>query len=212
MPTDIRRYWRDPGFWRWWWQSRVSGQAKVALAVIVTAVLAIAGYLGAQGLAATEEAATISTTQRVITVVRTTQTKRIHSGTPSPDVVTNVRTVTQPGETHAVTVRRAGRTVVLRRPGETVVVRRPGETVTTRGRVERHVVTNARTDTVVRTETANRPTTVTTPGSTETVTQEVTQPARTVTQTTTQTRTDTVTVTQPVTVTAVVTQTVTTGK
>jgi len=56
---------------------------------------------------------------------------------------------------------------------------------------------------VVRTETANRLTTVTTPGPTETVTHEVTQPTRTVTQT----RTDTVTVTEPVTVTEEVTVT-----
>jgi hypothetical protein len=188
MPSDLRRYWRDPGFWRWWWQSRVSGDAKVAIAIVVAAAVAMTGYLGAHGLAATQEAASF-TTQRVVTVVRKAPTK-----TPSPDVVTNVRTVTQRGETEAVTVRREGRTVVIRPPGQTV---------TASGRVEERVVTNARTDTVVRTETANRPTTVTTPGPTETVTHEVTQPTRTVTQT----RTDTVTVTEPVTVTEEVTVT-----
>jgi hypothetical protein len=51
------------------------------------------------------------------------------------------------------------------------------ETVTTSGPGKKRVVTSERTDTVVRTETADRPTTVTTPGQTQTVTQEATQAA-----------------------------------
>jgi hypothetical protein len=192
MRSGMRTYWRDPGFWRWWWENRVSDGAKGAIAVMVVAALGIGGFVVGHGLAAPPEAATF-TTERVLTVVRKT---RVNA---PPEVVTKSQTVTQPGETDAVTVRRDGRTVVLRAPGETV---------TARGPVEQRVVTNARTDTVVRTETANRLTTVTTPGTTETVTREVTQPARTVTET----NTKEVTVTEQVTVTEVVTVTETCKK
>jgi len=105
-------------------------------------------------------------------------------------------TVTEPGKTKAVPVQRNG---------HTVVVRGTGETRTVRGPVRNSVVTDRRTDTVVRTETADHSTTVTTPGGTATVTTEVTQPQRTVTETTT----DRVTVTDQVTVTTTLTDTVT---
>jgi hypothetical protein len=199
MRGDMRSYWRDPRYWRWLWQSRVSGQTKGAIGVTVAVAFGIAGYLSAGRVAATEEAATF-TTQRVVTVVRTTRANA------PPEAVTKSQTVIQPGETDLVTVRRDGRTVVRRAPGETVTTAR-----TVRGPVEQRVVTNARTDTVVLTETTDRPTTVTTPATTETVTREVTQPARTVTETGTVTETnppDVVTVTEEVTVTEVVTVTV----
>jgi hypothetical protein len=163
--SDMRVYWRDPGYWRWLWQHRVSGQTKGVIAVLVAFAFGIAGYLSAERLAATPEAATF-TTQRVVTVVRKT---RVNA---PPEVVTKSQTTTQPGETNVVTVRRDGRTVVVRAPGETVT-----EALTVRGPIQERVVTDARTDTVVETETS----TVTTRGTTETVTREVTQPARTVT-------------------------------
>ncbi len=185
MRSDLRTYWRDPGYWRWLWRQRVSGETKRAIAVMVAIALGIAGYLSAEHLAATEEAT--FTTQRVVTVVRKT-----HANTP-PKVVT--KTTTQPGETDVVTVRRAGRTIVVRAPGETVT-----EALTVRGPVQERVVTDARTNTVMRTETVDRVRTVTTPGMTETVTREVTAPARTVTET----DTEEVTVTEVVTVTVTV--------
>ena len=186
----MRTHWRDPGFWRWWWQSRVSGEAKAALVVMAVAAIGVAGYVGGHGLAATQEDATF--TQRVVTTVR-----EVRANT-SPEIVTKSQTVTDPGTPAAVTVRRAGRAVI---------VRVPGKTVTARGGVEQRVVTNARTDTVVRTETTTRLTTVTTPGTTQTVTREVPQPARTVTHTTT----ERVTVTEevPMTETETETETVT---
>jgi hypothetical protein len=196
MRSDIRKYWRDPRFWRWWWEQRVSGDTKGVIAVIGALACGVAGFLGAGWLAATEEAAT-STTQRVVTVAGKT------GAYAPPEVVTKSQTVTRPGETDVVTVRRDGRTVVRRAPGETVTV--PGP-------VEQRVVTNARTNTVVQTETMDRPTTVTTPGTTvttpgttETVTREVTQPASTVTETNAVTVTEEVTVTKEVTVTVTVT-------
>jgi hypothetical protein len=186
MRSALRTYWRDPGYWRWLWRERMSGQAKGAIAVMVAVAFGIAGYLSAERLAATEEAAQF-TTQRVVTVVRKTP-----ANTP-PEVVT--KTITQPGETDVVTVRRDSRTVVVRAPGETVT-----EALTVRGPVQERVVTDARTNTVVRTETVDHVRTVTTPGMTETVTREVTEPARTVTQTVT----EEATVTEEVTVTVTV--------
>jgi hypothetical protein len=183
---DLRTYWRDPGYWRWLWRERVSGQTKGAIAVMVAVAFGIAGYLSAERLAATEEAATF-TTQRVVTVVRKT-------GAYTPPAVAT-KTITQPGETDVVTVRRDGRTVVVRTPGETVT-----EALTVRGPVQERVVTDTQTNTVLRTETVDRLRTVTTPGMTETVTREVTEPARTVTETVT----DEVTVTEEVTVTVTV--------
>lgn len=185
MRSYLRTYWRDPGYWRWLWRERVSGQAKGAIAVVVAVAFGIAGYLSAERLAPPEEAATF-TTQRIVTVVRKTG-----AYTP-PAVVTT--TATQSGETDVVTVRRDGRTVVVRMPGETVT-----EALTVRGPVQEREVTDTRTNTVLRTETVDRLRTVTTPGMTETVTREVTEPARTVTAT----------VTEEVTVTAVVTVTTT---
>lgn len=179
----MRSYWRDSEFWQWWWEYRVSGETKFGIAAIVAVAFGITGYLSAQGLAATEEAATF-TTQRVVTVVRKT------TATVPPKVVTKSETVARPGKTGAVPMRRDARTVLVRAPTETVT-----ETRTVRGPVRQ------RTDTVVRTETSDRRTTVTTPGTTETVTQEVTQPARTVTETNVATVTAEVTVTEVVTVT-----------
>jgi hypothetical protein len=183
---DLRTYWRHPGYWRWLWRERVSGQTKGAIAVMVAVTFGIAGYLSAERLAATEEAATF-TTQRIVTVVRKT-------GAYTPPAVATT-TITQPGETDVVTVRRDGRTVVVRAPGETVT-----EALTVRGPIQERVVTDTRTNTVLRTETVDRLRTVTLPGMIETVTRVVTEPARTVTATVT----EEVTVTEVVTVTTTV--------
>ena len=188
--------WRNLRFWRWWWEERVSGQGKAAIAVTFAVALGIGGYLTAQRASAQE--ATTAATQRVITVVT-----KARANAPRA-VVTKLQTVTQPGMTKVVTVRRRGRTVV---------VRAPAETVTTRGPIERREVTNAHADTVVRTKTS--------PGTTETVTRDGTQPPRTVTTATvtrdvtqppgtvTETNTKEITATQEVTVTEEVTVTVT---
>jgi hypothetical protein len=164
---------------------------------MVAVAFGIAGYLSADRLTAPQEAATF-TTQRVVTIVRTTR------ASAPPEVLTKSLTTTRPGETDVVTVRRDGRRVVVRAPGETVT-----EALTVRGPVQQRTVTNARTDTVVQTETTERLTTVTTPGTTETVTREVTQPAQTVTETKEVTITEPfiiVTVTEEVTVTETVTR------
>ena len=145
MRSDLRTYWRDPGYWQWLWQRRVIGQTKGAIAVMVALAFGVAGYLSAERLAATENAATF-TTQRVVTVVRKTR-----ANTP-PKVVT--KTITQPGETDVVTMRR-----VVRAPGKVVT-----EALTVRGPVQERVVTDTRTNTVVRTKPVHRVRTVTTRG------------------------------------------------
>lgn len=196
----MRNYWRDPGYWQWWWRNRVSGTTKGAILVWVAALIAFAGFASAWRL--TEEpSAQVSTTERVFKVVR-----KVKGGVVT-DVQTVTGTVSAPAETELVTVRRNGRTVVIRRPAQTVT-----DTDTVRGRVRERVLTDTRTNTVVQTNTVDRPTTVTntvdrpttvtTPGETETVTHEVTQPASTVTETETDalvivTVTETVTVTVP---------------
>jgi hypothetical protein len=158
--------------------------------VLLAVAMAFTGFEAASKLAPREPATAAFVTERVVT--RTTE-----NGVPN--LVTELRTVTQPGETSLLTVQRDGRTVVIRSPAETSTVR---------GATGEHVVTDRRTSTVVRTETADRVATVTTPGRTDTVTTEVTQPQRTVTDTVTNqvTVTNTVTVTTEVTTTETVTE------
>ena len=168
MRSDMRTYWRSSDYWRWWWQEVVRGEAKWGLAALGAIVFGILGYVSAERLSPTQQAATF-TTERVVTVVR-----KGSGNVSGPNAQTSLAPAqtmtvleTQPGE--IVTVRRDGRTIVIREPGKTVE-----KTITLPGAVEQRVVTRPQTDTVVRTETAERSTTVTMPGSTETVTREVT--------------------------------------
>jgi hypothetical protein len=208
----MREYWRDPGFWRWWWRERADDDVKLAVVMVGAVLLLIAGFLSGDWLTSTRAADATFTTQRVVTVVRKTRATAPQLGVPAsrrpPEVVTLVQTTTQPGGTDVVTLRRAGRAGVVRAPGETVT-----EARTVRGPVQQRIVTNARTDTVVRTETTDRPTTVTTPGPTQTVTRESTQTVtRESTQTVTRESTQTVTREKEVTVTETVTETETVKK
>lgn len=203
MPPDVRKHWRDPRFWKWWWREVVSSEAKFALAALAAMGTLVAGFLGALGFSPDDEPATF-TTSRVVTFLRTLPGDGAMTDERAallPPVVTKSETITQVPETDVVTVRDKGRTVVVRRPGEQVVVTRPGSTVTravtTPGRDR--VVTSTGTETVVQTATTDRGVTVTAPGATQTVTREVTGP--------TVTETRVVTVTQPITVTDVVTVT-----
>ena len=208
MRSDMRTYWRRPGYWRWWWEAVVSSQTKWGLAALAAIAFGILGYASADRLASTEQAATF-TTERVVTFIRKSNGNAPRLDTPSllrpPETVTVLKN--QPGETKVVTVRRDGRIVVIRKPGRTVE-----KAVAVPGPVQERVVTRPPNDTVVRTETAERFTTVTTPGATETVTREVTLPAHTVTQTNEATVTQEVTVTNEVTVTDEVTVTETVKK
>ena len=200
----MRDDWRDPGYWRWWWQDRVSGSTKFALFAALAILLAVAGFASA-GRLSEERSAQVVTTERVVTVMR-----KVNGG-----VVTEVQTVTgtvTARETELVTVRRNGRTVVIRRPAETVT-----DTDRVRGPVRTRTETDVRTKTQTETSTVDRPTTVTNtvdrpttvtetgPGRTETVTEtrDVPGPTHTVTET----ETNETTVTEEVTVTETVTET-----
>lgn len=191
----MKEHWRHPGYWRWLWESRVSRDTKGMLVALLCISLAIGGYLSAGQLNDEPEVAAI--TNELVTVVRKTPGGMTTEVVTETDLVTRSRT-----ETDLVTVVRDEETVVLRRPGRTV-------TETVRGKVV------TLTDTAVRTNTVDRPTTttvtgpevtVTGPGHTTTVTRDVPGAERTVTETETTTETmalivHTVTVTETVTVT-----------
>jgi hypothetical protein len=175
----VKEHWRDPGYWRWLWESRVSRDTKGMLVALLCISLAIGGYLSAGQLNDEPEVAAI-TSERLVKVVRRTPGGMTTEVVTETDLVTRSRT-----ETDLVTVVRDGETVV--RPGRTL-----RETV--RGKV----VTRQVTDTAVRTNTVDRPTTttvtgpevtVTGPGQTTTVTRDVPGPERTVTETETTTET-----------------------
>ena len=69
MRSDMRTYWRSPDYWRWWWQEVVRSEAKWGLAALAAIVFGILGYVSAERLSPTQQAATF-TTERVVTVVR----------------------------------------------------------------------------------------------------------------------------------------------
>lgn len=195
----MKEHWRHPGYWRWLWEARVSRETKGMLVALLCISLAIGGYLSAGQLNDEPEVAAI--TNKLVTVVRKAPGGMTTEVVTETDLVTRSRT-----ETDLVTVVRDEETVVLRRPGRTL-------TETVRGKV----VTQQVTDTAVRTNTVDRPTTttvtgpevtVTGPGQTTTATRDVPGPERTVTETETTTETTalivhtvTVTVTETVTVT-----------
>lgn len=195
----MKEHWRHPGYWRWLWEARVSRETKGMLVALLCISLAIGGYLSAGQLNDEPEVAAI--TNKLATVVRKAPGGMTTEVVTETDLVTRSRT-----ETDLVTVVRDEETVVLRRPGRTL-------TETVRGKV----VTQQVTDTAVRTNTVDRPTTttvtgpevtVTGPGQTTTATRDVPGPERTVTETETTTETTalivhtvTVTVTETVTVT-----------
>jgi hypothetical protein len=201
----VKKHWRDPGYWRWLWESRVSRDTKGMLAALLCISLAIGGYLSAGQLNDEPEVAAI-TSERLVTVVRKSP------GGMTTEVVTETDISTRPGETITDTD-----LVTVIRDGEAVVIPRPGRTVTET--IDGKVVVREVTDTVTRTNTVDRPTTttvretetrpgetVTGPGQTTTETRDVPGPERTVTETETTTETKavivrTVTETETVTVT-----------
>src|SRR5262245_47176588 len=113
MRDDMREYWREPDFWRWWWDNRMNRHVKAAIVVLVAFACATTGFLTAQRLTGTQEAKAL-TTRRVVTVVRRTPVDVPRNVVTKPKVVTTLQTVTESGEERLVTVRRDGRTKVVR--------------------------------------------------------------------------------------------------
>lgn len=191
----MKEHWRDPGYWRWLWRTRVQRMAKPAIAVTIIAGMGLAGYITANYLGKTHEVSLI-TSEHLVTLVRKSP------GGVTTEVVTETDIRIRPGETITDS---ALQTVV--RDGETVVIRRPGQTLTET--VGGKVVTREVTETALRTNTVDRPTTttvketvagpqvtVTGPGQTTTETRDVPGPERTATETETETETETRTETE----------------
>lgn len=226
------RYWRRRSYWRWLWDNRISPETKLACFVLVAVALGIAGYVSARKLDTSVRAAPL-TTERVVTIVHRVSAKNPGKGKPRfvtrlERVTLPASTVTTPGRTNVVTVRRNGRTLVITQPQKTQTVAVPGKSIVrteTRNSV-RTVTSPARTvtspgatvtgpgSTVTAPGAPGSTVTVTSGGSTRTITQTATQ-EKTVTETATSTATETVTlpvtetVTDTVTETATVTETVT---
>src|SRR3954452_23380038 len=46
----FRRYWQDPGFWKWWWRNRVSDDARRGAGLLGVVLLLVGGWLAADRL------------------------------------------------------------------------------------------------------------------------------------------------------------------
>src|SRR5471032_555517 len=73
----LRRYWRDPHFWRWLWRDRASPEVKAVICVLVAALVLGGGWFAADRLAGANAASTsagqvtlATTVERVVTVHR----------------------------------------------------------------------------------------------------------------------------------------------
>ena len=196
------KHWISPRYWRWLWHHRIGRGAKAFLVTMIALLAATGGYASARTLVPEEDSDVF--VERVVTLVHKEQVPG------SERVVTVRQTVTtrEPQKTKVVTVN--GRTITVRAPTQTIA----GPTVTTRGKTkivklpgktkyrtikvagQTRTIVDKRTDTVVRTETLERSSTVTSPGvtlpgRTETIERE--GPSRTVTNDRTVTNERTVT-------------------
>jgi hypothetical protein len=160
----IRKNWRDPHFWRWWWRYRASLDVKLFLGALGLIVVAAVGYVTAHDYASADSGldsyATTSRSEVTVqgqtrTVVRTVpvvHTARADLHTSASVTVTRdlIRPVVR---LRSVTDRETRTSLVTNRI-----------TVT-----ENHTVTASRPVTVEHTVTVTQPVTVTSL-STETVT------------------------------------------
>jgi hypothetical protein len=96
MRSDLRNYWRHPGYWQWWWEHRVSGEDKAGIAAMVAVAFGIAGFLSAEQLDAAREAVTVTT--RDVTVVPSTRTSAL------PQIGTKSQATTQPVDVDVLSV------------------------------------------------------------------------------------------------------------
>ena len=47
----FRKHWREPSFWKWWWQNRLSLEIQVGAMLVLLALLLGGGWLAAAKLA-----------------------------------------------------------------------------------------------------------------------------------------------------------------
>jgi hypothetical protein len=198
----IREHWREPSFWRWFWQNRAPIGAKVVVGVFACAAFLAVGFVAADrisGASAGVAGATYETTvQQAVTVrehgktiVKRVPVVRRVMVRPQTVVETRfgTRLVTTPGGIRFVTNKVVKYVPVVRRRVVTVNGKRRTITqtrlvATTTIRTQTNVVTNQQTvvDHTTVTVVNNRTVPVTvTDSETETVVKTVTLPAETVT-------------------------------
>lgn len=205
---NLWRYWRDPDYWRWRWD-RVGAGARFGLVLLVASLIGLGGYYTAVVAGSGDtRAAYMPPAQKLVTVQQTV----IHRVKGSARVVTEVRRVAVPSPNEQVVTVTGERTVTVPGTGRTVIKRvtlgSPGhtQTVVQSQTVERPVTITTALTGAARTVNVTVPgRTVTATGPTQTITNTVTQPPRTVTDATTQTVTTTDTVATTVTVSLTVT-------
>ena len=69
----FRKHWREPSFWKWWWQNRLSLEIQVGAMLVLLALILGGGWLAADKLAPANAADSSSyvletTVNRVVTV------------------------------------------------------------------------------------------------------------------------------------------------
>lgn len=197
----VRKHWRNPRFWPWWWRNRASLEAKGIAVVAAVLALGAGGYVGSRALGdalaagPTDGEVQVLTIQRLVTVRRNGRAvtrpvrvlRRVAGRATTAYVTQTVRRARRaPARTRVVT---AARVVTASR----VVTATRGATVT-----NQRVVTSQRVVTDQRVVTSERVVTATQPGGTTT---RVVTDTRTITTTVPVTTTVVQTVTEPVTVT-----------
>lgn len=193
----FRRNWRNPGFWKWWWQYRVTAATRFAVGALLLALIVVGGWFGSVYLT------TADAGSKADSYVRETTLQRVVTVREKGKIIRKVvPVVRRPVVRYVPRVR--DRVVTVGGRTRTVSETRLVPTTTIRTRTQTAIVTAERTVTAtqVQTRTAERTVTNTdTQYRTVTDTQTLTETSPPVTVTTTE-------ILPPVTVTVLVTTTV----
>ena len=207
----FREYWKDAGFWRWWWRSHVGVGTKIALVLALVALLLVGGYLASARLTGASAATDGKGTYILQTTVTRIVTTKVHGRTVVKRIPVVVRRTIVKSSTAYATV--VDTRVVTTPGGVRYVTRKVTHYVPV---VKQHVVTvNGKTTTLTETRlvpTVRTQTLTNVVTNSQTVTNQstvVVNHTDTVVSTTVQTHTDTVTQTATVTETQTVVETVT---